>query len=80
MKQQINNAYDINNVLALENELAHNKQVIVKLLAQNKGLMNVKKGQSKAMKKLIMIQIHRKGWKLLRRIYKKLRNFKRERR
>lgn len=52
MKQQINNAYDVDNVLALENELAHNKQIIDKLMSQNKGLANVKKGQSKAMKKL----------------------------
>lgn len=52
MKQQINNAYDVDNVLALENELAHNKQIIDKLMSQNKGLVNVKKGQSKAMKKL----------------------------
>jgi len=52
MKQQINNAYDVDNVLALENELAHNHQIIDKLMGQNKGLINVKKGQSKAMKKL----------------------------
>jgi len=52
MKQQINNAYDVDNVLALENELSHNRQVINKLLGQNKGLLSVKKGQSSAMKKL----------------------------
>lgn len=52
MKQQINNAYDVDNIQNLENELAHNRQVINKLLGQNKGLINVKKGQSKAMRKL----------------------------
>lgn len=52
MKQQINNAYDVDKVLALENELAHNNQIIDKLKSQNKGLKNVKKGQSKAMKSL----------------------------
>jgi len=50
MKQQINNAYDVDNVLALENELTHNRQIIDKLMSQNKGLKNVKKGQSQAMK------------------------------
>lgn len=52
MKQQINNAYDVDNVLALENELAHNRQIIDKLMSQNKGLKNVKKSQNIAMKKL----------------------------
>lgn len=52
MKQQINNAYDVDNVLALENELSHNKQIISKLLGQNKGLISVKKGQNSAMLKL----------------------------
>ena len=52
MKQQINNAYDVDNVLTLENELAHNRQRIAKLMAQNKGLKNVKKGHNQAMMKL----------------------------
>lgn len=52
MKQQINNAYDVDNVLGLENELAYNRQIIDKLMAQNQGLVNVKKGQSIALKKL----------------------------
>ena len=52
MKQQINNAYDVDNVLALENQLTHNKQIINKLMSQNKALKKVKKGQSHAMKKL----------------------------
>ena len=52
MKKQINNAYDVDNVLAMENELAHNKQIINTLMSQNKGLVNVKKGQNKAMKSL----------------------------
>lgn len=52
MKQQINNAYDVDNVLALENELSHNRQIIAKLMTQNKAMKNVKKSQSRAMKKL----------------------------
>lgn len=52
MKQQINNAYDVDNVLALENELSHNRQIIEKLMSQNQGLINVKKGQNRAMRKL----------------------------
>ena len=52
MKQQINNAYEVDNILALENELTYNRQVIDKLMAHNKGLVNVKKGQSVAMRKL----------------------------
>ena len=52
MKQQINNAYEVDNIQALENELTYNKQVIDKLVSHKKGLINVKKGQSAAMRKL----------------------------
>jgi predicted nucleic acid-binding Zn-ribbon protein len=52
MKQQINNAYDVDNVLVLENELTHNRQIIDDLMSQNKGLKNVKRGHNLAMKRL----------------------------